>query len=132
MFRLARQFIAASIFVIPVFLGMVTISAGAATSQQVNSQTISPNSNLVGAGSSVRFDPSKLFVTDKSPHKCTPVHGGWSITNETGKTQTVLFHGSKAFSLKPSQMIGICASPGRYVWTLKSSPKAKLVVKVSP
>lgn len=136
MFRLARRVAATSVFVLPAIIGISAASARAATGQEPISihGVTPPNVNLVGSGSSVTFDPSKLSVSNNKKGVCTPAHGEWTMTNTTSAKQVILLRGRKYYSLAPGETSGNCqiGSPGSFVqtFTLKSSPHAKLKVSV--
>ena len=131
MFRLVRRVALVSMVVLPPIIGLSAASAGAATLLAANP----PNVNLIGSGSSVTFDPSKLSVTDTKNGDCTPAHGEWTMTNTTSAKQVILEQGSKLFSLPPGEEVASCSvgSPGTYVdiFTLRSSPHAKLRLKTT-
>jgi hypothetical protein len=137
MFRLAKRIVVTSMVVLPAIIGLSVVSAGAATMHSVVPMhgLAHPNVNLVGSGSSVRFDPSKLSVTNSKNGNCTPAHGQWTITNKTSAVQVILLKREKLFSLGPGAKAAICqgGSPGTYVhtFTLKSSPHAVLKVKIT-
>jgi hypothetical protein len=116
-------------------VGLMAGPAAAVTTQPSAVRAVAPvsppNSNLVGSGSHVRFDPSSLTVTDAKDGGCTPAHGEWTMTNTTSSKQVIHENGFH-FALAPSEGAAFCGggSPGTFVmkFTLKSNPHAKLKV----
>jgi hypothetical protein len=132
-FRLAKRLILTAALVVPALVGFAAASAGATMIQGPSAlvlvQVTPPNVNLVGSGSSVIFTPSQLSLMDMNG-KCTRAHGGWTLTNLTPDTQTVLYGHTKFAPLPPAAHVDVCGTPGKYVFRLKSSPNAKLTVMV--
>jgi len=123
--RLVQQLgIGVAVMLFSVF-ALNALPAGATPNSSTPSR---PTSGIVGHGSSVFFYPPKLSTHDKND-TCTNAHGAWSIKNETATTQFVLNSGTST-QIMPGRTHTMCATPGTFVFTLKSDRYAKLVVTV--
>ena len=109
-----------------VLVGVVVFSLIGGSSQQSP-----PEVDLVGTGHSVRFSVSAISVHDLNG-TCSGTRGWLYWLNETGSTQQVTSSdGGLGLILPPTEpgLVGTCQDPpGTYIYSLKSSPAARLVV----
>jgi hypothetical protein len=115
------------VFSVVVLLAVVVFSVIGGSSQQSQ-----PQVDLIGTGHSVRFSESKISVHDDAGN-CPGQQDALYWLNETGTAQQVVQIGGQPFDFgvilpAAAEAIGECEPPGNYVYSLKSSPTARLVV----
>jgi hypothetical protein len=116
-----------------VFSGLVLVGVVLATSFGGSSHRMSSEIILIGTGHRVKFSPSEVTVEDLDGN-CSDTKGWVYWVNETGSTQDAYSDdGALSITLPRSEpgLVGTCENPpGTYIYDLKGSPAARLVVTV--
>ena len=131
MIRALRAFV-----LVPVAATLVATSpvasghvAAAAAHQSAAPASSPPNVNIVGTDPRAKFKPGHVTVAVVPLQQCSSSDYSGTLTNTTSAAETVTYQGQAVYTIEPGQTQYACApAPGRYVFGLQSSPKARLVV----
>jgi hypothetical protein len=132
MFRSLKHFAFASVVVIPAFVGLAAVSAGATTHQSRADVAQSlQNVNLVGSGHSVSFSQSSVSDFKVKP-PCSATNYAFSLTNTTSESIAVKINGKNAFKLLSGGVSYQCPILGSTLYSLWVTRGQRLRVMTIP